>query len=349
VASNAIGLDIGEGMVRAVEVAGADKPRPRIVRYSEISLPEGSVVSGEVREIQTVASAIRRLWSTGGFKSRKVVLGMGNQRVIARDFAVPRMSLTQIRESLPFQVQDLLPVPVHDSLLDFYPVSEGMGDHGPIVNGLLIAAIKDSVRANVDAAIHGGLEPVGVDLIPFALTRVMARGAIARGTIAIVDIGGSTTNVVIATNGIPQFVRMIPVGGDDITRALVSRLDMSPQQAEGAKRTRGFRPVGAANDSDRQVGEAINAAVSELLSNLRNTINFYLNSHQNEIVQALMLSGGGSLMPGLPAALAEQTRIQVIPAEPFKSLELSRTVSRQNPADQWFMTVALGLALGAEA
>ena len=63
-------------------------------------------------EPHTVASALKRLWSTTGFRSRNVILGMGNQRVLVRDLSVPRMSAQRIRESLPFLVQDMLPVPV---------------------------------------------------------------------------------------------------------------------------------------------------------------------------------------------------------------------------------------------
>ena len=55
------------------------------------------------------------------------------------------MSQTRIREPLPYQVQELLPVPVNEAMLDFYPVAEIMTDNGPVVNGLFIAAIKEAV------------------------------------------------------------------------------------------------------------------------------------------------------------------------------------------------------------
>src|SRR6478609_7394869 len=171
-ASSIVGVDIGNGMIRAVEVADAAKPKPTILRHAELPLPEGAVSRGEVLEPNTVAGALRSLWSKGGFKTREVVLGMGNQRVLARDLTMPLMSIERVRESLPFHVQDMLPVPVADALLDFYPVSYGQSESGPVVNGLLIAAVKDAVLANVRAAELAGLTPVDVDLIPFALSRV---------------------------------------------------------------------------------------------------------------------------------------------------------------------------------
>jgi len=75
-----VGVDIGSASVRAVEVQGFDGAKPSIVRYAEVALPETSVRRGEVVEVSTVGSALKRLWSTGGFKTKDVVLGMGGAR-----------------------------------------------------------------------------------------------------------------------------------------------------------------------------------------------------------------------------------------------------------------------------
>ena len=101
---NIVGVDIGSRSLRAVEVADVDKPHPTVVRFSEMALSDGAASRGEVLEPQTVASALKQLWSAGGFKSKNVVLGMGNQRVLARDLTVAKASRERIRESLPFQV-----------------------------------------------------------------------------------------------------------------------------------------------------------------------------------------------------------------------------------------------------
>lgn len=346
-ASRIVGLDIGRDTLRAVEVENANKGRPIAVRFAEVPLPPDAVRSGEVREVNTVASAIRKLWSAGGFKTKDVAIGMGNQRVLARDLTVPRASMDQIRESLPFQVQEMLPVPVNDALLDFYPISEGNSESGPVVNGLLIAAIKESVMGNVNAVREAGLKPVHVDLIAFALTRVLARGPLSRGTIALIDIGASTTNVVIATQGVPQFVRMIPAGSDDVTRALVNALEIHPQQAEELKRVRGLSPAGATSDVEVRAIEVIRSSTSELLASLRNTLNYFSNSHQGEPLQGIVLCGGGSKLNGFAQALGEVTRIPVIPADPFSNVEISKTMRRLNPQEAMGFTVSLGLAIGS--
>ncbi|MEO8529351.1 MAG: type IV pilus assembly protein PilM [Pseudolysinimonas sp.] len=344
-----VGVDIGSTSARAVEVQGFDGPKPSIVRYAEVALPESSIRRGEVVEVATVGTALRRLWSTGGFKTKEVVLGMGGSRVFARDLSVPKASMTQIRESLPFIVQDLLPVPVADALLDFYPISEETTDTGPHVSGLLVAAIKDAVNANVSAALGAGLRPVQVDLIPFAMTRAMAPLRSARGRDVLVSIGANTTNVVVADNGVPQFVRILTNGGDDITRAISSRLQWAPEQAEQAKIAVGMGgPM--TRQEDRPVLEIVYEVVGELLAGIRSTISYYTTARPTEPLGRILLTGGGSQLTGLPNALGELTGLPVVLADPLASIPTSRNArQRTTRASQDAFTTAFGLALGSHS
>jgi type IV pilus assembly protein PilM len=342
-----VGVDIGDDSVRAVEVTGLGKPRPTVERYREISLPEGAVKDGEVAEVNTVAAALRQLWSAGGFRSKKVVLGVGNTKVLVRDLTVPRLTQKEIRQSLPSYVQDMLPVPVADALLDFYPISESAGDTGPVVHGLLVAAIKDAVKANVSAVQLAGLSPVAVDLIPFALSRLHARDR-EKGTLAFIDVGARTSHVVVAVNGVPQFVRIMGAGGHNLTAALKDRLEITQEQAIALKSSLGLITSMVAPEQ-RDAVEIIHEVTGELLSTLRNTLNYFVNTHPSLHFDEIVLSGGGTRLPGFREALAEITRVPVASADPFNSIELSRDLTKQGPTQANSMAVALGLALGRVA
>ncbi|MFF1878189.1 type IV pilus assembly protein PilM [Leifsonia sp. NPDC058230] len=348
-ATSIVGIDVGSSTIRAVEVADAGKARPTLVRHFEVPLPEGAVSRGEVLEPNTVAAALRQLWSQGGFKSKDVVLGMGNQRVLARDLTVPKMSRARIRETLPYQVQEMLPVPVADALLDFYPISESESDAGPVIHGLLVAAVKDAVLGNVKATQLAGLTTVEVDLIPFALTRVLLGRRRVPGTVALIEIGANTTSVVIATDGVPQFVRIIPTGGADLTQALKLELEIESGEAERLKATIGLAREVTSVEEQRVV-EVIYRVTSELLTSLRNTVNYFVNTHPDAPVRELVVTGGGAQLPGLTDALSEMTRLPVEVGDPFHTVALSRNLSadvlRQNRSS---LAVALGLALGSAA
>lgn len=341
-----VGVDIGVRSIRGVEVSNYAGTKPVIVRMAEQALPGHAVRRGEVVEPGTVAAALKRLWSTGGFKSKDVVLGMGGQRTFARDIHVPRAPLAQIRESLPFQVQDLLPVAVSDVLMDFYPIHEEEGEQGPQVMGLLVAGHKDAINGNVDAVTRAGLRPVHVDLVPFALSRAILPARSARGRDVIVAIGANTTHVIVVGDGVPVFVRMISTGGDDITQAIVSRLQWDPEGAEQAKRAIG---MGSAlmRAEDRPVLEVIYEIAGELISNIRSTLSYYAGSQPNYPLQRLLLTGGGAELTGLAGAIGELTGLPVAKVDALAGLSLPRTRGQSAPSDASPYTTAFGLALGS--
>ena len=339
--SSVVGVDIGTSSIRAVEVSSAGKNKPLLVGYHEVALPEGAVRSGEVVETNTVVVALKQLWAEGKFKSKDVVLGVGSPKVLVRDLSVPRLNPKELKASLPAHVQDMLPVPIADALLDFYPTSETATDNGPMVNGLLVAAVKQSVLANVTALQRAGLSPVSVDLIPFALTRLHSQP----GNVAFIDVGERTTNVVVAANGVPQFVRIIATGGNDLTQALASRLEVPHDQALRIKHGLG---LGTANVPPEHLPavQIIREVTAELLNSLRNTLAYYANMHQNEVYSGLVLSGGGANLQGFHLALGEITRIPITMVDPFDQLNTGKKLDGISVAERHSLSVALALAIG---
>ena len=97
-AKTVVGIDLGASSIRAAEVRNAGRPDAVIVRAGEIELPPGAVRAGDVIEVNSVADALKRLWAKTGFKSKEVVLGVGNHKVISRDLAVPALPIARMRE-----------------------------------------------------------------------------------------------------------------------------------------------------------------------------------------------------------------------------------------------------------
>jgi len=342
-----VGVDIGSSSLRAVEIDDALKANPTVIRAFEVPLPEGSVKRGEILEVNTVASAFKRLWAGGGFRSKDVALGIGGQSVIVRDLVVPRMPLPQIKESLPFQVQDLLPVPVADAVLDFYPISEGITESGPTVNGLLIAAFKQAVSVNVSAVMMAGLKPVSMDLLPFAMTRTHTRSHPTTGIAVHMNIGANATSIVIAQAGVPLFVRIIPSGGDDATRALMTRLSVPREKAEGLKRELGLSAI-ARDDEQMRAAEVIHESTSELLTAIRNTLTYFAGVRPSTVFEHISVAGGAAQLSGFATALAESTRVSVVPVNPLASVSIARSL-RGKVSDERIQswTTAIGLAVGS--
>lgn len=348
-----VGLDIGTTFVRAAELEFGGGPRsarqtPTLHRYHQVPLPLGAVRGGEVSDSATVSAALRQLWAQGRFSTRDVVIGVGNQRVLVRELEMPWMPLAQVRAALPFQVQELLPMSVDEALLDYYPTGEVTGQNGRAIQGMLVAAQRDTVTANVLAVEGAGLRPSMVDLNAFALLRSMVRGELLDKVVALVDIGARVTNVVVAARGMPRFVRTLPSGGQDATDAVASALSISAQEAEGVKREIG---IGYAVPPERQAAaEAIATPTRALIEAVRNTFVYYQGNHPGAGIETVVLTGGGCHLPGLGQYLASASRLPVTLGDPLSTLKVHKQVNRAALGDAGsLVAMPIGLAYGVAA
>src|SRR6187200_1347339 len=234
-AKTIVGLEVTEESVRAAEISLGRKPQ--LIAYGEVPLPPESARDSEVLDAGAVAVALRQLWAGARFKSKDVVLGVASRRILVREYTTQAMRPDLLRDALPYQVQDLLPVPASQAVLDFYPLSQ----QGDQLSGLLVAAVAENIEQIIATLSKVKVRARAVDLSAFGLARVTAPLAPADETIATISIGDHTTQVVVARAGIPQFVRLLPIDvatGAARGRAAVEA-DVVLEYAAGGTRTRG--------------------------------------------------------------------------------------------------------------
>jgi len=325
----AVGLDIGTSGVRAAEISLGKGPAT-LARFGQVSLPVGAVRDGEIVDVAEVASAIRHLWSATKFRTKRVVVGVSNQKVVVRQVDLPWLPAEEFRKSLIYQVQDYIPMPVDQAILDFHPLEEFVNEAGGrMLRVLLVAASADMVNNTVAAVQKAGLAPVMIDLTPFALLRGLAQmdelGLSGAPAEALIDVGASITNIVVHQGGVPRFVRILLMGGGDITEAVAERMGLPMEQAESIKQQTGMRekPAEAAADSS-QLTRVIETSGAAFVEEVRGSLDYYLAQPSSVDVKRIVLSGGGGQLRGLAARLALATRLPVELGSAMSTLRIGK-------------------------
>jgi type IV pilus assembly protein PilM len=346
VARGRIGLDVGSTAVRAAEILPGDPPV--LIRAAQVPVSEGAVENGEVRDVTRVAQAIGDLWQRGGFKGKQVSMGVANQRVVVREVSVPALPAKELRQALPFQIQDLIPIPVDDAVLDFDVLEEFEQEGAAMLRLLVVAAQRDMLNLLVESAQQAKLDPVGVDLVPFALIRAVGRedglglDQTEVGGEAIVDIGADVTNICVHERGVARFVRILPSAGRDVTQAVAGQLGIPDEEAEALKR-------GQPSDGSLPAPEGesiVRSRVSSLVDEIRSSLDFYRAQTPGDEVSSVLVTGGGSKMPGLVELLQERIGPAVAPGRAFGKVQVRLGMDDEARADaEPLLAVAVGLAL----
>ena len=170
-----------------------------------------------------------------------------------------------------------------------------------------------------------GLTPTMVDLTPFAVLRALAsvdQLGVGGEAEAIVDIGASVTNIIVHQGGVPRFVRILLMGGGDVTEAVAERMGVPIEHAESVKQSMGL--VAHAADG-HPAGRVIETTASTFVDEVRGSLDYYMAQAGAARLRRLLITGGGSQLEGLAARLSSATRLPVEFGSPMSTLHIGKT------------------------
>jgi type IV pilus assembly protein PilM len=306
---------------------------------------------GEVVAADLVSAAIRRLWREMRLRSTVVRVGVASQRVVVRTIDMPAMTEADLESALQFQVQEYIPIPVDDAILDFQLLEEFTGADDEALVRVLVAAAHHDVVNGVLAAVEGaGLRASAVDLVPFALIRSLAPPAADEpATEAIVSIGAGVTTVVVHDGGLPRFVRIVASGGNMLTDAISQELGVPTETAEAIKRhqTQAVEEPSAA-DLIARGDRVLQARQLTLVGEVRGSLDFFAAQAGATPVTRVLLTGGGALSPGIAESLEPLIGVPVEMARPRDQLDVGDIgfPPDEIPNLDPYLPVPVGLALG---
>lgn len=342
-AGRIVGLDISADRLLAAEVSGSSSRSVRVHRVCAVELPPGAARDAEVIDVPAVSAALRQLWREAGFRSKHVVLGVGNQRVLVREHTVPALPEGELQQSLPYQVADSLPLPADETILDFYPIAAVEGSSPLLLQGLLVAAVREVIETNIAAITGASLRVVGVDLSPFAMLRTLTLDGTLGGCRTIVFLGGRTSYLVVAVDGIPRFVRIVPAGRDTVVESVCETLGVETAAAEAMLDRQGL-----ASGGDETVEHAVRIAFQPLISSIQSTHTYYLSNFSGQPIDGVVVLGSGAQVPGLASAVAGALQVPVSSGVSLDGVDLTSTVD-DAMLDRYRADLAIPVGLAIDA
>lgn len=335
------GLDIGTTAVRAVELRGSGAVKA-LDRYGQIPLQGNLAVSDSKADRENLAKSIHDLIRQVGISTPNVAVNLPSSRVFTRIADWDRMPPAELNKSIRYQAESIIPTPLAKSKLDWLVIGDSPAD-AKKVEVLLSSVANDFVEARLDM-----LESIGLNVIAFEPdSMALARAIIPAGVNTpqmVLDMGNSTTDLVIAMNGVPRLIRSITVGGQSIVRAAVQALSIEPTQAEQFV----FK-FGLGRDKlEGQVYNAIIGTVEIMVGEIEKSIKFFQNRYPNTKLDRIVVTGGASVLPEFPLYLANRFAMNVEIGNSWRNVSFPATRQDELLAISNHFAVAIGLAERSE-
>jgi type IV pilus assembly protein PilM len=316
-----IGIDIGSHSIKIAEIE--DSKKGMILRnFGMIGLPEKAVVEGSIKEIEVVSAALKNLLKNLKIKSKDVATSISGYSVIVKKITIPKKGEKDLEESIQSESEQYIPFDINDVNLDFQilPSEEGETEEKQeLMDVLLVAAKKDIVEEYISLLHLTELNPVVLDIDPFALQNAFEISSHEQsGCHALVHIGAQQLTINVIKDGVSIFTRDSSYGGAQITSEIQKRLDISYQEAERVKL--GARPLEIEQRS--AVEEIFSSTVAKWAQEIKRALDFVATTFTDSRVENIILSGGSSLLPGLSKYIGMETGLKVEMLNPFANLEI---------------------------
>jgi cell division protein FtsA len=328
----AVGLDIGTTKIVAMigkkneygklEILGVGKSK-------SLGVARG-VVNNITQTIQSIQQAVLEAETKSGYKIKDVVVGIAGQHIrsIQHSDYIIRSSAEEVIggndiQLLIDQVNKLAMLP-GEEIIHVLPqefkidgqseIKEPIGMYGGRLESSfhVVVGQASSIR-NVGRCIQSsGIDLSGLTLEPLASSDAVLSQEEKEAGVALIDIGGGTTDLAIFKDGIIRHTAVIPFGGNVISDDIKEGCSIIEKQAELLKVKFGSAWPGENKDNEivsipglrgrepkeislKNLSKIINARVVEIIEQVFNEIKDYGHEDpRKKLIAGIVLTGGGA-------------------------------------------------------
>lgn len=374
----AVALDIGTTKVCAI--AGIRNEYGKIDILGMGTVTSEGVSRGVVSNIEKTSKAIRQAIAAAeevsGKKFDVVHVGIAGQHIKSihhHGLLVRNNGLSEITKGdVEKLINDMhkLVLPAGDRILHVIPQEFSVDDETDIIDPIGMAGVRleanfhiitgqISASQNIIRCVEKvGLQIADMTLEPIASSNSVLSSEEKEAGVALVDIGGGTTDITIFKDGIIRHTAVIPFGGTTITKDIKEGCIVMPDQAEKLKvrfgsalaeevydnriiTIPGFRGGEPKEVSEKNLARIIQARVEEIFDYVLWEIK--RSGYESKLIAGVVLTGGGSLLKNINLLVEYHTGLSVRIGMPVDHLAHGYSSQLASPV----YSTALGLLITA--
>ncbi len=269
----------------------------------------------------------------------------------------PQMDKKELDKAIQYEAHKYIPVPLDEVYLSWDVVSRIKDEETGLLSlynqknerkdtkknknkkamqVLLVAAPKDEVENYENLITSLNFKMTSLELSMFASARSLVGDDL--GGYLIIDIGADTTDIILVDRGVIKINRIIDVGGNEVTKAVASSMNISWQRAESFKRQK--RGIIFSQNS-----QLIIPALDLISGEAIRTIENYRHKSLTDVrIDKIILSGGGSRLSGIDKYFSQALNISTEIGNPWKGIVIDKNIEKKVKNYGTSLAVAIGLA-----
>jgi cell division protein FtsA len=320
-----VGLDIGTTKIVAMIGRKNEYGKAEILgigKSKSLGVHRG-VVNNITQTIQSIQQAVQEAEAEAGLKIEDVTVGIAGQHIRSlqhSDYITRANSEVVIDEEVMLPGEEIIHVLPQEYKIDGQgEIKEPIGMYGGRLeaNFHVVVGQVSSIRNIGRCVKSSGLELEGITLEPLASANAVLSQEEKEAGVALIDIGGGTTDLAVFKDGIIRHTAVIPFGGNVVTEDIKEGCSIIEKQAELLKIKFGSAWPGENKDNEivsipglrgrepkeitlKNLSKIIHARVVEIVEQVYVEIKNYGHEEQKKkLIAGIVLTGGGAQLKHL--------------------------------------------------
>jgi type IV pilus assembly protein PilM len=340
-----LGLDISSSSIKLVQLRKKDG-RAVLETYGELALgPYAGIPLGKAVNLQVdkMVEALTNLLTEAKVSATQCGVAVPLNSSLVSLIEMPDLPSKELAKMVPIEVRKYIPFNISEVLLDWWIIptrggqeeeNTGVAEKIKRVEILVVATHKETIEKYQSIVTASGLTPSFFEIEAFSTVRSVLEGGIA--PVAVLDVGASTTKLYIVEGRVLRKSHTINRGAQNITTTIASAKDITPEAAEELKKKSGL---------DQETSTKISSLVLDyIFSEVKHSLLDYEKKH-NRTISRIVLTGGGSIMPGFVETAQNGLQNEVELSDPFSKTNypafMEDVLKKAGPE----FAVAVGVAL----
>ena len=342
-----LGIDIGKYKIKIVELESNNdnieiKKMGSFPVFEDINRFDLDKISRSQLEASTYDLAQKIGINTK--KAKNIVSSISGAMVDIREIATLDMEDQELSISLELEAKKHIPLDGTDAIIDYHHLGVNNKEIDKI-NVLLASTTKNIIKEHATLVKNAGFKPNIFDSDPIAISNnyQFNNELPEEGTDVILNIGNSTTNLIVWGKNCPFFSRNIEIAGNYFNAEIMRQFNVDYKTAENMKFDKGVEVFNEEESTDTEnIGIAVEKRTpfNEFAEEIKRTLRFYMKNNNQAFFNKFYITGGSASLPGIDNFIATTLNVKVELLDPTKNINNSITVKNLNQ-----YTVAIGLAL----
>lgn len=335
----AAGIDISTSGIKVAKLK-ENLNGIELVDYGETVLALGAIVGGEISDQVAVSGAIHELARTHHIAFANIAVSESRSYLFETTLEGDhRTTDSATLHALAEQhIDEYVPLPPAEVAFDLMLVS-ATETAGTVAGVGYAKRVIDEALATLDAS---GVITRAIESETFSMARALMPRR-STETVLLIDIGKTTTKLIVVTGQVPRFATTLEIGGHALTQAVMKHFNISEEEAKKVKAEQGLLTGDEKDEYVATMRITVSAIREEVIRRLEYWQGRAKEGTSHEPITRVVLTGGNATLRGLPEYLENAIKLPVTLGDVFTNL-----ASREQwlPSVPYTESLAYGTAIG---